>query len=250
MKRQWFFFFSVHLESSGYGSPKDIRIVPHCILRCPLHCVLPAMRSPKSCFICLCSFTLTCEYQQMSANQGCLWCYCSHAEWGLLIKKYSACWDIQSALFKLLLLGTHEVLVNYSNQPMSRNVPSKQMAATAGSQETTGFFSWRVGVDSISRHKSKWLSALSFLSKGDMSTLIYLWDRLPFTIENLPLIYNWFTLNTCRSFLSWAVMSGVLDAFSYISPLRQMDLKNERLICMWFGGLMFSPIHRANYKLA
>lgn len=121
-------------------------------------------------------------------------------------KKYSACWDMQSALFKLLLLGTHEVLVNYSNQPMSRNVPSKQMAATAGSQETTFFFSWHVGVDSISRHKSKWLSVPSFLSEVDMSALIYLWERLPFTTENLPLIHNWFTLNTCTCFLSWAVM--------------------------------------------
>lgn len=55
-------------------------------------------------------------------------------------KKYSACWDIQSALFKLLLLGTHEVLVNYSNQPRNGNEPSKQMAATAGSQETTFSF--------------------------------------------------------------------------------------------------------------
>lgn len=139
-------------------------------------------------------------------------------------KKHSPWWDIQPALFQLLLPGTHRVLVNHSNQARSRNVPSKQMAAAAGSQETTGFgfFSpWCVGVDSVSRQKSKWLSFLSFFSKGDMSVFIYLWDRLPFTRESLPLTSNCWTLcNTCRFLLSQAVVQWPLHAFSYSWPLR------------------------------
>lgn len=42
----------------------------------------------------------------------------------------------------------------------------------------------------------------------------------------------------------------LLDAFNYSSLSRQTDLKNQRLICAQFGGLMFGPICRANCKLA
>lgn len=70
----------------------------HTILRCPLHCILAGTKSLKICFICLCSVTLTCEYEHISANQGCLWCSCSHAEWELLIKA-AACVETHSLLF-------------------------------------------------------------------------------------------------------------------------------------------------------
>lgn len=183
-------------------------------LRCPLCCVLAGTKPLKICFICLCSSALTCEYVSKPRMPVMLLQSCT-----MRVPNQKAavlCWDTQSALFKLLLLGIHEVLVNYSNQPQSRNSPSKQMAATAGSQETTFLLSsWRVGVDSISRHNSKWLSAPSLLSKGDMSALIYLWDRLPFTMENLPLIIIGLLLT-----LADLTFPQLLDAFNYSSPLK------------------------------
>lgn len=215
--------FSVHLESSGDSTPKDIWIVPCCNkFELPITLHLGRYKVPQKLFY-LSLFLYFDMWVPINGSKPRLSamllqsCRISAPN-----KKYSVCRDTQSALIKLLLLGTHEVPVNYSNQPMSKNLPSKQMAATAGSKENTGFFMmcgcWQ-HFKTISR-PSKRLSVLSFLSEGDMPALIYVWDRLPFTTENLPLIYNWFTLNTCRAFLPWAVMWWFLNACSYSSFLR------------------------------
>lgn len=130
--------FPIHLEISGDGSPKDIWIVPHYFkFEMPIALHFGWYKAPQNLFylsLLLCfdmwvsthvskprmSVMLLQSCRMKAPNKSC-----------------SACWDTQSALFKLLLLGTHEILVNYSNQPQSRNSPSKQMAVTAGSQETT-----------------------------------------------------------------------------------------------------------------
>lgn len=133
--------FPIHLEIPGHGSPKDIQIVPRYFkFEAPIALHFGMHKVPQnlfylSLFLCF----------DMSAST-----HVSKARMPLMLlqscrmrapnKSCSVCWDTQSALFKLLLLGTHEVLVNYSNQPQSRNSPSKQMAATAGSQETTFLF--------------------------------------------------------------------------------------------------------------
>lgn len=133
--------FSVHLESSGDITPKDIWVVPPCIkFELPTTLHLGRYKVPQKLFY-LSLFLHFDMWVPTNVSKPRMFAkLLQSCRIRAPNKKYSACRDIQSAFIKLLSFGTHEVLVNYSKQPMRRNLPSKQMAATAGSQETTRFF--------------------------------------------------------------------------------------------------------------
>lgn len=189
-------------------------------LRHPLHCILACTKSLKICFICSCSFALTCQYQHMSAKQGCPWCCCSHAEWGLLIKA-AVCVEIHSLLFSsYCCLAPMKSWWTTPTNPRAGILHPNRWLQLQAAKRPRFFSSWRVGVDSTSRHNSKWLSVPSFLSKGDVSVLIYLWDRLPFTVENLPLILIALLLTLAD--LAFPKLLGAFN-YSFLSRCRQIS---------------------------
>lgn len=133
--------FPIHLEISGDGSPKDIWIV-RCYFKVevPIALHFGRYKVPQNPFYLSLLLCFDMWVSPHASKPGMSVMLLQSCRMRAPNKSCSVCWATQSALFKLLLLGTHEVLVNYSNPPQSRNSPSKQMAATAGSQETTFLF--------------------------------------------------------------------------------------------------------------
>lgn len=239
--------FPIHLEIPGHGSPKDIWIVPHYFkFEAPIAPHFVTYKAPKNLFYLY------------FVPAPLLWHVSTHvskARMPLLLlqscrmrapnKSCSVC-EIHSLLFSsYCCLAPMKSCWTTPTKPRAGILPPNRWLQLQAAKRPRFSFSWCVGVDSISRHNSKWLSVLSFLSKGDVSVLIYLWDRLPSQWENLPLIKIGLLLT--RADLAFPEL---LDAFNYSSLSRQTDLKNQRLICAQFGGLMFGPICRANCKLA
>lgn len=116
-------------------------------LRCPLGCILAVTKPPQNLlYLSLLLFALTCEHHhhcQQTEDACAAAAMQNEGSW----QKLQCCVQTHSLLFSSsCCLAPMQSWGTAPAKPRSRNSPSRQMAATAGSQETTFLLPHDVGV--------------------------------------------------------------------------------------------------------